>query len=117
MLTDLESVFRSLKSELGMRPVYHRKEDRCDGHLFITTLAYQAVQVVRRRLKEQGISESWSLLRGHFCVQRRVTASFKQKDGRTLHVRKATVPEEPLLKLYQILGLNANPGGVKKMTI
>ncbi|MFT6242005.1 MAG: transposase, partial [Akkermansiaceae bacterium] len=36
MLTDLESVFRSLKSELGMRPVYHQKEDRCDGHLFIT---------------------------------------------------------------------------------
>lgn len=45
MLTDLESVFRSLKSELGMRPVYHHKEDRCDpptprlrragGHLFI----------------------------------------------------------------------------------
>ena len=39
MLTDLESVFRSLKSELGMRPVYHHKEDRCDGHLFITVLA------------------------------------------------------------------------------
>ena len=117
MLTDLESVFRSLKSELGMRPVYHRKEDRCDGHLFITTLAYQAVQMVRRRLKEQGISESWGLLREHFRVQRRVTASFKQKDGRTLHVRKATVPEEPLLKIYQILGLNTNPGGIKKMTI
>jgi len=35
MLTDLESVFKSLKSELGMRPVYHQKEERCDGHLFI----------------------------------------------------------------------------------
>jgi transposase len=35
MLTDLESVFRSLKSELGQRPVYHHKEDRCDGHRFI----------------------------------------------------------------------------------
>lgn len=117
MLTDLESVFRSLKSELGLRPVYHHKEARCDGHLFITTLAYQAVQVVRRRLKEQGISESWSLLREHFAVQRRVTTTFKQKDGRTLHVRKATVPEEPLLKIYQILGLDTNPGGIKKMTL
>lgn len=44
MLTDMESVFRSLKSELGMRPVYHHKEDRSDGHPFITVLAYQAVQ-------------------------------------------------------------------------
>ncbi|MFT5826383.1 MAG: hypothetical protein ACI8ZW_001894 [Yoonia sp.] len=32
MLTDLEAVFKSLKSELSMRPVYHRKQQRCDGH-------------------------------------------------------------------------------------
>jgi transposase len=117
LLTDLEAVFRSLKSELGMRPVYHHKEARCDGHLFITVLAYQAVQVVRRKLKEQGISESWRSLRELFAVQHRVTTTFKQKDGRTLHVRKATVPEEPLLKLYKILGLDTAPGGIKKMTI
>lgn len=117
MLTDLESVFRSLKSELGMRPVYHHKESRCDGHLFITVLAYQAVQVVRRKLKEQGICESWNSLRELFATQQRVTATFKQKDGKTLHVRKTTVPEEPLLKIYQKLGLDSAPGSIKKMTI
>ena len=41
MLTDLEAVFRSLKSELGLRPVFHQKEARTEGHLFITVLAYQ----------------------------------------------------------------------------
>ena len=46
MLTDLESVFRSLKSELGLRPVFHQKEERSDGHLFISVLAYQCVQVL-----------------------------------------------------------------------
>ncbi|MCY3875341.1 MAG: hypothetical protein OXF88_13745, partial [Rhodobacteraceae bacterium] len=45
MLTDVESVFCSLKSELGLRPVYHRKQVRSDGHLFISVLAYQLVQV------------------------------------------------------------------------
>ena len=58
MLTDLESVFRSLKSELGLRPVYHSKEDRSDGHLFITVLAYQCVQAMRA-IKEAGINDSW----------------------------------------------------------
>jgi transposase len=43
-----------------MRPVYHHREDRCDGHLFITVLAYQAVQVIRRKLKEHRIHESWA---------------------------------------------------------
>jgi len=43
MLTDLEAVFRSLKSELGMRPVYHQKTARVEGHIWITLLAYNLV--------------------------------------------------------------------------
>ena len=116
MLTDLEAVFRSLKSELGLRPIYHRKEERSDGHLFITVLAYQAVQVIRRKLKECGVYESWSSLRKTFSVQQRVTVTFQQKDGRTLHVRKATVAEPALKKLYEFLGLDASPGGIKKLS-
>ena len=41
--TDIEAVFRSLKSELGLRPIYHHKPIRADGHLFITVIAYQLV--------------------------------------------------------------------------
>jgi len=117
MLTDLESVFRSLKSELGMRPVYHHKEDRCDGHLFITVLAYQAVQVIRRKLKEQGINESWTTLREKLSQQCRITATFKQRDGRTLHVRQASRPEEELAEIYKKLKLAPDPGGLKKVKI
>ena len=40
MLTDIEATFRSLKTELGLRPVYHQKEERVTGHLFITLLAF-----------------------------------------------------------------------------
>ena len=116
MLTDLEAVFRSLKSELGLRPIYHHKEDRAEGHLFITVLAYQAVQAVRRQLKAHGINESWASLRATLAVQQRVTATFSQRDGRTLHVRKATVPEPALQKIYDALRLPLTPGGVKKMT-
>lgn len=117
MLTDLEAVFRSLKSELGMRPVYHRKQARCDGHLFITVLAYQGVQVIRKKLKERGHNQSWTSLKDIFEVQRRLTMTFKQKDGRALHVRKATQPEQDLQQLYQVLGITMQPGGIKKMSL
>lgn len=43
---DLEAVFRSLKSELGFCPVYHRTDGRVDGYLFITVLAYQFMQLI-----------------------------------------------------------------------
>ena len=115
MLTDLEAVFRCLKSELGLRPIYHQKEDRAEGHLFITVLAYQAVQILRRKLKTHGIHESWVSLRKIFAGQFRVTATFRQRDGRTLHVRKTTTAEPKLKRLYDALGLSASPVGVKKL--
>ena len=114
-MTDLEAVFRSLKSELGLRPVYHHKEDRADGHLFITVLAYQAVQVLRRKLKLQNVNASWSSLREIFSAQQRVTATFTQKDGRTLHVRKTTLAEPKLQALYDALSLSASPVGARKL--
>jgi hypothetical protein len=93
MLTDLEAVFRSFTSELGLRPVYHHTEERTDGHLFITVLAYQFVQLIRRRLRAHGINDRWATLRETLAGQCRVTATFRRPDGRALHVRKATRAE------------------------
>jgi transposase len=115
MLTDLESVFRSLKGELGLRPVFHSKENRADGHLFITVLAYQCVQIVRTQLKAAGINDSWASLRETLSVQRRVTASLRRKDGRTVHLRKSTQAEPPLMAIYKALAINPAPGGIKKL--
>lgn len=114
-LSDLEAVFRSLKSELGLRPIFHRKEARSDAHLFISVLAYQFVQIIRKRLAERGIHNSWASLRRILQVQRRVTSSFKTRGGRTLNVRKASLPESELAPLYAALALDHNPGGTKKL--
>ena len=43
-LRGVEDVFRFMKSSLGLRPVYHQKEGRVDGHLWITILAYHLIQ-------------------------------------------------------------------------
>ena len=116
-LTDLEAVFRSLKSELGLRPIYHHKALRTEGHLFITVIAYQLVQVIRRRLRQHGQSESWSLLRRILNGQLRITATFRRADNRALHVRKATVAESPQREIYQALGISETPGGIQKTIV
>ncbi|MCO6440042.1 MAG: transposase, partial [Nitrococcus mobilis] len=117
MLTDLEAVFRSLKSELGLRPIFHHKEERAEGHLFITVLAYQFVQLIRHRLAAHGIRERWSTLRDTLAGQCRVTATFNRGDGRTLHVRKTTRPEPDQARIYQALGADPAPGGVQKTIV
>lgn len=114
-LTDIESVFRSLKSELGLRPVFHAKEERCDGHLFITVLAYQCVQVLRVRLKAAGIHDSWASLRETLAVQTRVSTSLRCQDASTVHIRKSSTPEPELARIYAALGINPLPGGTKKL--
>ena len=116
-LTDLEAVFRSLKSELGLRPIYHHKALRTEGHLFITVLAYQLVQVIRRRLRQHGQSESWTLLRRILNGQQRITATFRRADDCALHVRKATVAETAQREIYQALGISESPGGIQKAVI
>ena len=126
-LTDLEAVFRSLKSELGLRPIYHHKALRTEGHLFITKLAtagavfyviaYQLVQVIRRRLRQHGQSESWTLLRRILNGQQRITATFRRADQCALHVRKATVAETAQREIYQALGISESPGGIQKAVI
>ena len=91
LLTDLEAVFRSLKSELGRRPVFHHKEQRVDGHLFITVLAYQCVQLIRRRYGNTGW-RTVDTLRDTLASQGRVTATFQRADGRTCTSAKPRAP-------------------------
>ena len=116
-LTDIEAVFRSLKSELGLRPIFHHKPIRAEGHLFITVIAYQLVQVIRRRLRQHGERAGWDTLRRILEGQQRITATFRRADGRTLHVRKATRAEPPQHAIYDALGVDPEPGGIRKTIV
>jgi transposase len=49
-LTQIESVFRSLKSELGIRPIYHQLQHRADAHILIAFLAYCLQVTLKQRL-------------------------------------------------------------------
>jgi hypothetical protein len=117
MLTDPEAVFRSLKSELGLRTVFHQKTDRVSAHLFLTVLAYHLVHTLRVKLKAQGIDLSWERLRALLASQVRVTTTLRLRDGRQAHLRKATQPEPETRAIYQALGLPNLPGRTEKTVI
>ncbi|MBW2366647.1 MAG: IS1634 family transposase [Deltaproteobacteria bacterium] len=117
MLTDLEAVFRSLKSELGLRPVFHQKTRRVSSHLFITLLAYHLVHTIRYQLKSHGIHSSWSDLRKQLRGQDRITASMKCQNGDMIHVRKSTKPEPRQQVIYDALNLAHYPGRTVKSVV
>lgn len=117
MLTELESVFRSLKTDLGLRPVFHRIDRRVEGHLFISVLAYHFVHMLRLQLKAQGINDSWNTLRQTLATQRRVTVTMQRRDGRAVHVRKATRPKPRHQTLNTVLKLDPNPGRTHRVLV
>ena len=82
-------------------------------------MAYQFVQLIRRRLKESGseVNGSWRTLQGIMSTQCRVTASFRRADGKALHVRKATRAEPEQMAIYRALKVNPAPGGISKTIV
>jgi transposase len=117
MLTDLEAVFRSLKSELGLRPVFHQKTDRVSAHLFISVLAYHLVHMIRFQLKACEIDLSWEGVRRQLAGQDRVTVELKRADGATVHIRKSTRAEPRQQLIYDALGISDRPGRTEKTII
>ncbi len=117
MLLDLEDAFRSMKSELGLRPVHHQTEFRCDGHLFITVLAYHVLNSIRLKLGRNGITHSWSTIRSRLATHYRVTTSVKRSDGKMSYIRKTAKPEECHTKIYDALGLPHLPGKISKVVL
>jgi transposase len=110
MLTKAEDGFRNLKSHLGIRPVYHSKENRADGHLFITLLAYHVMRSILFQLEEKGIIISWKRLRQIMSTHIRITTSFTTKEAQRVHIRTTCNPESFHKKVYTALGLNPKPG-------
>ena len=111
MLTNLESVFRSLKTDLGLRPVFHRVDRRVDGHLFISVLAYHFVHMLRLKLKAKGIDDSWQTLRDTLATQHRVTVTMQRATGVRCTCARPAGPSRSSKRSTRSWGMRPTPVG------
>jgi len=114
MLTQVEDAFRTLKTDLLLRPVFHQKENRSDAHIFITLLAYHLLHSIRSSLKQSGMNMSWRQIRDRMSTHCRATNRFKTKAGHTLFIRKCSEPEEFHKTIFDALRLDHLPCKSKK---
>ncbi len=54
-LTQAEAAFRCAKSDLGLRPVYHHKEERVQAHILICFLALAMWRALESWLQAKGL--------------------------------------------------------------
>lgn len=105
-LLKAEAGFSQLKGTLGLRPNFHQLEDRVDGHIFITVLAYHLLRWVGKRLEEHKDTREWQTIRRLLGTHSLVTTRLALADGRTINIRKASQPDDEQKRVYEMLGID-----------
>lgn len=104
-LTQIESVFRSLKSELGIRPIYHQKEHRTDAHILVAFLAYCLQVTLKNRLMAYAPGLSPSAVLDKLGTIQMIDVCIPTCDGRWLILPRYTQPDRDLQLLLHHLHL------------
>lgn len=105
-LTRAEDGFRALKSDLGLRPIRHHREDRGDSHIFISVLAYHLLQFITYKLRQQGDHRSWGTIKRILATHCYTTLVLPTRDSGTHRLRKPGQPDARQQEIYEILGVN-----------
>ena len=99
-LTQVEAAFRTMKTDLGTRPIYHQGAERTEAHLFLSILAYNMLINIEYRLKACGENSRWHVLREFMSTHRRSTICWQNEQGETWNKRLSSSPEARQLQIY-----------------
>jgi transposase len=116
-IREIESSFRTLKSDLDLRPVYHKSDAGTMAHLHLGLLAYWIVNTVRCKLKAYGINSHWKEIVRIGNTQKIITTKGKNKAGVIIGVRKCSEPSDQLKKIQSILLMKPKPFTKRKSVV
>ena len=106
MLTLVENAFRNLKTDLKLRPNFHQKEHRVDGHVFITILAYHLLHSIEHTLRENDCTSSWATVKRVVSSHVYTSITLPTTSGSVIHLRKPGTPELIHEDIYKKLKVN-----------
>jgi transposase len=115
-LTQIEAAFKSMKSDLGLRPIYHQLEHRVDAHILIAFLAYCLTVTLKRRLQAYAPGLTPKAVLEKLSTIQMLDVWFPTTDNRWLVMPRYTQPEaDQALLLHELkLSLPQQPPPVLK---
>ena len=93
-LTEIEAVFRALKSDLAIRPIYHQKDSRIEAHIFVSFLAYCLYITLGQRLRALAPGLTARAVLEKMSAIQMVDVLVPTTDGRLLILPRYTQPEK-----------------------
>ena len=108
-LIQIEAAFKTLKSELGLRPIYHQVEKRVEAHIFVAFLAYALSVTLRQRLQPLAPGLTPRAVLEKLATIQMLDVCFPTTDGRWLIMPRYTQPEPDQMLLLHQLRLSLSP--------
>jgi len=117
IIREIEATFRVLKTDLDLRPIYHKKDENTMAHLHLGLLAYWLVNTVRHQLKQEGIHSGWREIVRTMNTQKAVTTLAQNNHEEVIIIRRCSEPNQPVRKLYDALKYKYAPFVKRKSVV
>ena len=117
IIREIESTFRSLKTDLDLRPIYHKNDDATMAHLHLGLLAYWVVNTIRYKLKTNGIHHNWAEIKRISSTQKLVSTHAKDQQNETVEITKCSEPSQDLKQLQDLLKYKSYPFTKRKSVV
>jgi transposase len=108
-LTQIEAAFKCLKSDLGIRPIYHQLEHRVEAHILVAFLAYCLMVTLKHRLTQYAPGLTPRAVLEKLGSIQMLDVILPTTDGRCLVMPRHTEPEKDLALLLHHLKLSLPP--------
>jgi transposase len=105
----VESAFKSMKSDLAVRPIWHRLQPRVEAHLFVAFMGYCLLAALRKHLEPAAPGLSPKAVLEQLASIQMVDVCLPTSDGRWLIMPRHTEPEAEQMMLLEKLGLTLPP--------
>jgi len=116
-IREIEATFRILKTDLDLRPIYHKKDDSTMAHLHLGLLAYWVVNTVRHQLKKSDIHSGWREIVRTMNTQKVVTTLAQNVHNEVISIRRCSEPNQQVQALYDALKYKYAPFVKKKSVV
>jgi hypothetical protein len=116
-IREIEATFRVLKTDLDLRPIYHKNDDSTMAHLHLGLLAYWVVNTIRHQLKKEGIHSGWREIVRTMNTQKVVTTLAQNVHDEVIMIRRCSEPTQAAKKLYDALKYKYAPFVKKKSVV
>jgi transposase len=115
-LVQVEEAFRTLKGDLGLRPIWHQLESRIEAHVFISFQAYCLQVTLRARLKALAPGLTPRAVFEKMSNVQMLDVEFPTTDGRVLTLPRHTEPDPEVALLLERLKLSIPPQPKPRIT-